>query len=105
MDDLQGLVSSAREQILKLLTTDWLVPEAETPVGASFIRILMFFFWALDTYLAHGVVADRRSRELARIRQLFVPELIFRLHALLVSSRTHIPECAPISNFPLSTSL
>ncbi|KAH9976532.1 nuclear pore protein 84/107 [Russula compacta] len=68
LKDYGGLVSSAREQILKLLMTDWLVPEAETPA------------------------TDRRARELARIRQLFVPELIFRLHALLVSSRTHIPE-------------
>jgi nuclear pore complex protein Nup107 len=40
------------------------------------------------------IIADRRTRELARIRQLFVPELILRLHTLLVSSRTHIPECA-----------
>ncbi len=39
------------------------------------------------------IIADRRARELARIRQLFVPELILRLHTLLVSSRTHIPEC------------
>jgi nuclear pore complex protein Nup107 len=41
--------------------------------------------------------ADRRVRELARIRQVFVPELILRLHSLLVSSRTYIPECVLIS--------
>lgn len=28
---MQGLVSSAREQILKLLTLDWLVPETDAP--------------------------------------------------------------------------
>jgi len=67
LKDYGALVSSAREQILKLLTTDWLVPEGDVPA------------------------ADRRARELARIRQLFVPELILRLHTLLVSSRTHIP--------------
>ncbi|KAH9075675.1 107-domain-containing protein [Lactarius deliciosus] len=66
--DYTGLVSSAHEQIVKLLTTDWLVPETETPA------------------------TDRRARELGRIRQLFIPELILRLHTLLVSSRTHIPE-------------
>ncbi|KAN0138564.1 Nuclear pore protein 84/107 [Lactarius tabidus] len=66
--DYTGLVSSAHEQIVKLLTTDWLVPETETPA------------------------TDRRARELARIRQLFVPELILRLHTLLISSRTHVPE-------------
>jgi len=35
-------------------------------------------------------------RELARIRQVFVPELILRLHMLLVSSRIHILECVLI---------
>ncbi len=39
------------------------------------------------------IIADRRARELGRIRQLFVPELILRLHTLLVLSRAHIPEC------------
>ena len=57
------------------------------------------------------LTADRRTRELARIRQLFIPELILRLHGLLVSSRTHIPEyvlvflssfARPHSNFSLS---
>jgi nuclear pore complex protein Nup107 len=31
---IQGLVSQAREQIVKLLTTDWLVPEADIPASA-----------------------------------------------------------------------
>ena len=31
----QDLVSSAHEQIVKLLTTDWLVPETETPASTS----------------------------------------------------------------------
>jgi nuclear pore complex protein Nup107 len=30
---MQGLVSSVREQILKLLTMDWLVPESDVPTG------------------------------------------------------------------------
>ncbi|KAH9989542.1 107-domain-containing protein [Russula vinacea] len=68
LKDYGGLVSSARELILKLLTMDWLVPESDIPG------------------------TDRRARELARIRQLFIPELILRLHGLLVSSRTHIPD-------------
>ncbi|KAI0259467.1 nuclear pore protein 84/107 [Gloeopeniophorella convolvens] len=68
LKDYSGLISSAREQILKVLTTDWLVPDPETPP------------------------TDRRARELARIRQIFVPELILRLHVLLVNSRAHIPE-------------
>jgi nuclear pore complex protein Nup107 len=87
---IQGLVSSARDQIVKLLTTDWLVPEAEIPAGA--LLSTHFFFHSLD----NALIADRRVRELARIRQVFVPELILRLHMLLVSSRTHIPECVLI---------
>ena len=31
---IQNLVSSARDQIVKLLTTDWLVPETEVPASA-----------------------------------------------------------------------
>jgi hypothetical protein len=30
---MQDLVSSAREQILKLLTMDWLVPETDAPAS------------------------------------------------------------------------
>lgn len=51
------------------------------------------FFGILSLTSGQCLVADRRARELARIRQLFIPELILRLHGLLVSSRTHIPEC------------
>jgi len=35
---------------------------------------------------------DRRRRELIRIRQIYIPELIIRLHALLFTSRQWIPE-------------
>lgn len=86
----QGLVSSAHEQIVKLLTTDWLVPETETPTSTSHpIHYLCDFCSSWGGVFA----ADRRARELARIRLLFVPELILRLHTLLISSRMHIPEC------------
>ena len=37
---------------------------------------------------------DRRRRELIRIRQIYIPELIIRLHSLLVTSRQRIPESA-----------
>jgi len=68
LKDYGDLVTNAREQILKLLTMDWLVPESDNPA------------------------TDRRGRELGRVRQIFIPELILRLHGLLVSSRTHIPQ-------------
>lgn len=53
----------------------------------------MFPFLGGWLTLEQCLVADRRGRELGRIRQIFIPELILRLHGLLVSSRTHIPEC------------
>ena len=91
---MQGLVSTAREQVLKLITTDWLVPEGET---SSASHSMMPFFPCTYSLGNKHPAADRRVRELARIRQLFVPELILRLHTLLVSSRAHLPECVVIS--------
>ena len=43
-------MSKARELVLKLLTTDWLVPEAEIPAGASLCT--MTFFLSLY-FVAH----------------------------------------------------
>ncbi|TFY77691.1 hypothetical protein EWM64_g6318 [Hericium alpestre] len=68
LHDYKTLIVQAREQIVKLLTTDWLIAESDINGG------------------------DRRLRELTRIRQLYVPELIIRLHAMLVNSRSKIPE-------------
>ena len=67
----QGLVDETRERVVKLLTTDWLVPEPD----------------------AGGATGDRRLRELTRIRQIYVPELVLRLHVLLLESRARIPQC------------
>lgn len=36
-------------------------------------------------------LGDRRRRELIRIRQIYIPELIIRLHVLLFTSRHTIP--------------
>ncbi|KAI0668046.1 nuclear pore protein 84/107 [Trametes maxima] len=69
LDDYKTLIEQAREQVEKLLTTDWLVSDAD----------------------ARGPGA-KRHRDLVRIRQIYVPELILRLHAILVSSRSRIPE-------------
>ena len=88
-------MSTAREQASKLLTTDWLVPEGEIPSSASLSTAS--FFLCTSSLIGQHPAADRRVRELARIRQLFVPELILRLHTLLVSSRTHLPECVVTS--------
>ena len=46
----------------------------------------------LHCLISSVVIGNARQRELVRIRQIFVPELILRLHHLLVTSRTVIPE-------------
>lgn len=38
------------------------------------------------------LVGDRRTQELIRIRQIYIPELIIRLHAMLYTSRSRVPE-------------
>ncbi|EIW74182.1 hypothetical protein CONPUDRAFT_140572 [Coniophora puteana RWD-64-598 SS2] len=66
LKDYKGLIDQAYELIEKLLTSDWLFADDNT--------------------------GTRRAKELGRIRQIYVPELIIRVHALLFTSRTHIPE-------------
>ncbi|OBZ72749.1 hypothetical protein A0H81_06689 [Grifola frondosa] len=68
LSDYKSLVDQAREQVTKLLTTDWLVSDVEHRGD------------------------DRRRHDLIRIRQIYVPELIIRLHVMLTASRGRIPE-------------
>ncbi|EKM74849.1 hypothetical protein AGABI1DRAFT_80653 [Agaricus bisporus var. burnettii JB137-S8] len=67
LNQYRELIDQAYEQITKLLTSEWLVAD-------------------------ESISSERRRRELIRIRQIYVPELIIRLHSLLVSSRHFIPE-------------
>ncbi|KAF8553085.1 hypothetical protein OG21DRAFT_1589517 [Imleria badia] len=66
LKDYKGLIDQAYESIVKLLTSDWMLPDQNNPL-------------------------DRRHREMLRIRQIYIPELILRLHVMLHSSREHIP--------------
>ncbi|RDX54330.1 hypothetical protein OH76DRAFT_1341693 [Lentinus brumalis] len=68
LNDYKGLIEQAREDTIKLLTTDWLTSELEVKNS------------------------DRRRRDLVRIRQIYIPELIIRLHSILVNSRSRIHE-------------
>ncbi|TFK77939.1 hypothetical protein K466DRAFT_124153 [Polyporus arcularius HHB13444] len=68
LNDYKGLIEQAREDTIKLLTTDWLTSELEVKNS------------------------DRRRRDLVRIRQTYIPELIIRLHSILVNSRSRIHE-------------
>ncbi|KAG8215686.1 nuclear pore complex protein [Butyriboletus roseoflavus] len=65
LKDYKGLIDHAYESIVKLLTSDWMLPDQSNP-------------------------ADRRHHEMQRIRQIYIPELILRLHVVLYSSREHI---------------
>jgi len=52
-------VSSAREQILKLLTTDWLIPEGDVPTSTTLLRnnVSLFAYLtgdALQPIVVHG---------------------------------------------------
>jgi nuclear pore complex protein Nup107 len=54
---------------MKLFTTEWLVSDVSRVDG------------------------DRRRREFIRVRQIFIPELVIRLHNILYESRTRAPKC------------
>ncbi|KAI0073069.1 hypothetical protein K474DRAFT_1711028 [Panus rudis PR-1116 ss-1] len=69
LQDYKVLIEQARDQVTKLLTTEWLLSEEE-----------------------RSNVRDRRQRELVRIRQIYIPVLILRLHNILYDSRRKIPE-------------
>ncbi|KAH7921000.1 nuclear pore protein 84/107 [Leucogyrophana mollusca] len=68
LNDYKGLIDQAHDSIIKLLTSDWMLPDLSNTGG------------------------DRRQREMNRIRQIYIPELIIRLHIMLFASREHIPE-------------
>lgn len=52
-----------------------------------------------------GHVGDQRRRELIRIRQIYIPELIIRLHFLLFTSRHRIPEFVFLLFIPILSNL
>lgn len=64
----RAAIDQAHEQITVLLTTEWLISGVDP------------------------MAADRRKRDLIRIRQIYIPELIIRLHFALVESRQWMPE-------------
>ncbi|KAF5389351.1 hypothetical protein D9757_004360 [Collybiopsis confluens] len=66
LKDYKFLVDQGHEQIVKLLTSEWLVSDVET-------------------------AGDSRRRALIRIRQIYIPELVIRLHFTLFNSRHQFP--------------
>ena len=85
LNDYKGLIDQAREDTIKLLTTDWLTSELEVNNGELCDHMP-------SACKLTPTIGDRRRRDLARIRQIYIPELIIRLHSMLVNSRSRIPE-------------
>ena len=73
LNEYKALVDEAYEKAVKLFTTEWLVSDVSRVDG------------------------DRRRRELIRVRQIFIPELVIRLHSILYKSRTRVPKCVEIN--------
>ncbi|KAF8900838.1 nuclear pore protein 84/107 [Gymnopilus junonius] len=75
--EYRNLIDQAHDKILRLLTTEWLTADD---------------FELSDPKTHSQIAMEQRANELGRIRQIFVPELVLRLHHLLYSSRRLIPE-------------
>ncbi|KAI0031297.1 nuclear pore protein 84/107 [Vararia minispora EC-137] len=75
--DYKGLVEQARQLIVGLFRMEWMVvlDDEEDEENA-------------DSLNEH----ERRDKYFSRIRRIYVPELLLRLHALLLDSRHYIPE-------------
>ena len=73
LTEYKALVDEAFEKTVKLFTTEWLVSDVSRVDG------------------------DRRRRELIRVRQIFIPELVIRLHSILYESRTRVSKYVEIN--------
>ncbi|KAF8630075.1 hypothetical protein AX14_011064 [Amanita brunnescens Koide BX004] len=72
LSDYHEVLEEANEQVVRLLTAEWLVNTDD--YGAS-----------------SGAYAEKRRKEMIRVRRLFIPELVIRLHSLLFASRKWFP--------------
>ena len=73
-------------KIVQLLTSEWLVNEEEAATSRKSPKP------AFSDVFANHLLDDQRHVTLIRIRQIYIPEFIIRLHALLVSSGDRLPE-------------
>ena len=72
LNEYKALVDDAFETVTKLLTTEWLVSDVSRIDG------------------------DRRRRQLIRVRQIFIPELVIKLHRILYDPHTRFPKYVEI---------
>ena len=81
----KGLIDQVYDRVVKLLTTEWLVSDVDLVVEGYCL-----FFTVIGFLVYWFLFSARRQFELIRIRQIYVPELILRLHYMLFMSM--IPE-------------
>lgn len=70
-----------QEKIETLLTTDWLINEEEVEIRKRY----PYLNQCVHNVLPVSNKADRRQL-LVRIRQIYIPEIIIRLHTLLANT-------------------
>lgn len=85
---LDGVVDQAQTAIKQILEMDWI----KLAINNVDIHCESFSDQCLGHSLPHLSVAERRLMEVARIRQIYIPELVFRLHSMLYSSREVLPK-------------
>ncbi|KIY49632.1 hypothetical protein FISHEDRAFT_40657 [Fistulina hepatica ATCC 64428] len=82
LQQYKTLIDAACDKVLELLTFEWLVTDVEVPGGG---------FMSMNDFPSKlGNLGDQRRQELIRIRQIFIPELIIRLHNVLFASRIYM---------------
>lgn len=64
----QAMINETNEMTLKFLRSDWMIPEEGE-----------------DT-------RDERAQEMDKIRRIYIPEFVMRLHNLLVAARPYVPD-------------
>ena len=93
LSDYHDVLNEANEQVVRLLTAEWLVNTDE--YGSKSGAYSMFLMWLDSVYgllQRELFIAEKRRKEMIRVRRLFIPELVIRLHSLLYASRKWFPE-------------
>lgn len=98
MDELKVLTQQFYDAALSIFTGEWLeleVPEemSEEQSGTVFSSRSLALRYCCRTTDIRPYSEQSRLLELATLRKVYVPELVLRLHHVLVESRSFIPQC------------
>lgn len=80
-------IDRVHDSTVHLLTNDWLRFQITKSEISEWTHSYGFSRTEADVY----ILGAQRKRELRRIRQIFIPDLIMRLHSLLVSHYQAFP--------------